>query len=91
VVAYALKTTDGSRNTVLYASKEKSCGRRLKPFLLIAASEEKDPETIMINGIRHRIATIPVKVYATILSERISLPCLILLAFVFELIVRIPL
>ena len=28
---------------------------------------------------------------ATILSEMISLPCLILLAFVFELIVRIPL
>lgn len=79
VVPYARKTTIGSLNTVLYASRLKSCGRRLKPFWIMADSEENEPDTIMMKGTRQTSAMIPQNPYAMISSATASFPLLILL------------
>jgi hypothetical protein len=52
----------GLRNAILYASTEKSLGSKPIPDCIRVVSVLKEAETIIINGIRHKIAKTETKI-----------------------------
>lgn len=54
---YAFRTVIGVLNINAYADSVNSFGRIPNPSNLSACSDEKEPEIMMINGIRQTIAT----------------------------------